>query len=504
MKKLRKQEKERKKKDRILTPMKMTKALQELGETYDRKAAILIYAAVFLIAMVLGFLFHLRPIFLAAAAVLYLLFVPRIMYNQKKRAYEMRRFQAVNAYMSQMAQSFTSTKNVLASLKETANTFPSGMMHDVLMDAVHCIESAFSDARESERKALSMIEQKFDCEKLRSLHDFLLKAEERGGDCAVEFQILERIRTVWESAVLDYHRTMVNTRNLVTLEYGLLIAVCIFVLGQFPDDLQIINLLAVQIVNAVQIMMFMVMFVHLDTRLNSSLLKDARIMTMERAEKVFAYINNFDPKKERRKNLPFAVLTVAAFGALFALQPGAPVLGAGILFFAVVINLHRISFYVTMASLKTEMKKAFPKWLFDVMLLMQNESVEVAIFKSVEKAPPVLRAELERIQGILVDHPGDADAYMSFLAGYRIPGVEPTMRKLYSLSVGTGGNGDVMNVIIDSNMTMLVDAEKKSISERGSMTTLYQFLPMLPVSVGGMVYCIALIVVIFQNVMSLI
>ena len=67
------------------------------------------------------------------------------MFNQSKFAYETRRFNDVNSYMSQMAQSFIYTQDVIESLRETATCFSSGRMTETLNHAFLIIENGKSD-----------------------------------------------------------------------------------------------------------------------------------------------------------------------------------------------------------------------------------------------------------------------------------------------------------------------------------------------------------------------
>ena len=105
MKKLKK--KIHKKKEKlILTPLHTTEALEAIGEELDRKKAMLFYTGVLFIAVILGLLFEVNILFIAFIGIAYVLCVPKLLYNQSKFAYETRRFNDINAYMSQMAQSF--------------------------------------------------------------------------------------------------------------------------------------------------------------------------------------------------------------------------------------------------------------------------------------------------------------------------------------------------------------------------------------------------------------
>ena len=199
----------RKKNRNFINPMHMTRALKEFGESIDKKTTLLFYGVMFLIALYLGVFFELKPLLIVLVIGVYALVTPQLIYNQKKHSYEIRRFHDVNAYMSQMAQIFTDSRDVIGSLKETVSSFSAGRMNDTLNEALEIIENGKSDIRKAERDALSYIEERYNCEKVRNLHRFILSVEEIGGECSKEFYILEQIRGAWKDAVVLYHQQMV-------------------------------------------------------------------------------------------------------------------------------------------------------------------------------------------------------------------------------------------------------------------------------------------------------
>lgn len=494
---------ERKKKEGIIySPMKMTEALKEMGESYTRKDAVLYYCALLLAAVILGLLFELKPLYLIIVGITYLAFVPQIIYNQKKQAYELRRFNDVNAYMSQMAQSFTSKKNILNTLDETGNTFSKGLMNDALMKAIDILVSS-SDVDTAKKEAFEHIERLYGCEKLKNLHAFLLMADNRGGDCEVEFTILETTRMAWEKAVNSYRKELLSVRNVCAGLYALMLGICVVIMNAFPEDLSIIQLELIQVVNTVLLAVFIVFFVFLDTRINGSLLKDAKYMSKEMADNYFGTLQGVTSDKEKRKYVAYPIITAIAVIMIFIMNPTPIMAALGIVLVLVMANMQRIILKITLSSLKSEIMKAFPKWLFDIMLLMQRESVSSAILNSLETAPPVMQAELNRICNMIRRDPSDKDAYMSFFADFNMPMIETSMRKLYSLSVGTGGNGEVMRFIIETNMELLTEAEKKSIEMKADTSTMYQFVPMFITSIGMLIYCVALMLLSLSQIWSL-
>lgn len=484
----------RKKKDRFVNPMHMTNALKEFGESLDKKSAFIFYGAMFLLALYLGIFFELKPVCIAVVIAVYVLCTPQLIYNQKKHAFEARRFQDVNAYMSQMAQTFTDTQDIISSLKRTSRSFSVGRMEETLREALSIIDNGTYDIRQSERDALSYIESRYDCEKIRNLHNFILSAEELGGECTTEFAILEKIRGAWKDAVTLYYRQLVNKRNFGLIIYGILLLLCIFMLNVLRDaEIDIIGMGIIQLANTAMISLFIVFFVTLDRKLNVSLLKDARVMSEEKAAKAFAYVNGFDSKKERHKNIVYAVSSVIA-AVLIVIGNRTMIsvaIASGIIFLG--FNVHKITLILTIDELKSEVRKAFPMWLFDVMLLIQRESVEGAIEKSIDTAQPVLKNELQRICGILRAEPHNPDAYTSFFADYNNLDIEEAMRKLYALSIGNGGNGDVMSVIIESNLVILEQAEKERLHIKGSIN-ISGMVPILIVGGGFLMYIVGMFI----------
>lgn len=385
-----------------------------------------------ILGILLGFLFQLRWYYMTAIVIIYCLLSTRIRTYQFLQSEEMKQFRQLNSYMSQMSQSFVRTKNILSSLQETTETFPQGNMQTLLLEVIDILLLEGGDITAAERKALSHLEEKFPCEKLTTLHEFMLLAESQGGDCKNEFVLLEKMRLAWESAVLKYHQNLMETRNLSTLLYTLMLGVCIFILRAFPNELSIAEMEFIQATNCVLVLLLLVFFTIMDKQIYGQLFRKARKMTQ-----------------------------------------------------------------------KKEIEAAFPKWLFDLMLLIQRESIESAILHSISSAPPVLQTELSSLSQQLLEHPGNIHVFTSFLAEYQLPQVEMNMRKLYALSVGADQQEESIRFMIESNMDSLMKAEEKGYELKGDLSSLFQFLPLLAASIGMLIYCIGIIMVSLARISAL-
>ncbi len=344
----------------------------------------------------------------------------------------METFRLINSYMSQIAQSFVRSKNILVALQETADTFPSGPMQSRMLEAIDILLLEGGDIYSAEKKALKCIESIGFCERLHTLHEFMLLAENEGGDCQKEFILLEKMRIAWENAMLKYHHILTETRNFTTILYALMLLLCCFVLHAFPTDLSIIELPFIQITNWILVSCFILFFAVLDKQLCGKLLRPPSKM-----------------------------------------------------------------------NTKQELEAAFPKWLFDLMLLIQRESVESAIVHSLSTAPKILQSELENMSQALLAHPGEISIFTSFLAEYNLPQVEMNMRKLYALSIGAEQKEDSIHFMIEANMDSLMQAEEKRYELKGGVSTLFQFLPLLLVSLGMLLYCIAIVIVSLERIRNL-
>ena len=156
-----------------------------------------------------------------------------------------------------------------------------------------------------------------------------------------------------------------------------------------------------------------------------------------------------------------------------------------------------------MNTMKKEIAKAFPKWLFDVMLLLQRESVEGAIEKSMETAPPVLKPEIARITEMLTRKPHDPDAYMSFLREFGDQGMNEIMHKLYSLAVGANRDSEVLDVVMEKNIKSLEKAERDAIAFMDSMKN-GTWIPFICAGFSCLAYLVIAIMTSIKGIVELI
>lgn len=469
--------------------------------TLERKKYTL---CVLLVALVLGLLFELKPLFLLVVAIVYILCVPRLISNREKAMVEKQRFDDINAYMSQMAQSFVYTQDVIQSLEETASCFSNGPMHNTLKEVFEILEAGKWDIKRAERDALSYIEAQYDCDKLRNLHGFFLRVEELGGKCQKEFQIVESMRLAWQGVVENIRMRRVLERNIGVLIYVFFLMVCMLMLQIMKgSDLDIVSFVPTQLISMLMMIGLALYTVFMDKRLSRSLLEKSEVMSEEKSEEYFTYLERYDARIERKKYTSFAILSLVVAGLFLYIKPDAIMLAISLCIVFAGCNVHTWIHISVRSTMRAEIAKAFPKWLFDVMLLLQRESVEGAIEKSIETAPPVLKNEVHRISEMLAMKPHAPEAYMSFLQEFSNPNSKEIMHKLYSLAIGVNRDSEVLDVVMEKNIKHLEKAERDSMLFQDSVKS-FTWIPFLCAGGGCIGYLVIAIITSVDGIIHLI
>ena len=135
-----------------------------------------------------------------------------------------------------------------------------------------------------------------------------------------------------------------------------------------------------------------------------------------------------------------------------------------------------------------------------VALLLQTDNVQIAIRKSLEDAPNVLRPALRELITELEIEPDSLIPYNRFLRRYQNPDVQSAMQMLYALSVGNFINiGAQIDELSERNNTMMDKAEQLHQEDLVAGMKVYILLPSLLASFKLMIDMSLLLVLFLQN-----
>lgn len=140
-------------------------------------------------------------------------------------------------------------------------------------------------------------------------------------------------------------------------------------------------------------------------------------------------------------------------------------IGLGAVFALIFFFKPKLSYRSAKQALETEIAIKFPQWLMGISLQLQSNNVQVAIFNSIPTAPTVLKRELRIMQESLDKNPESVIPFLDFMKDFDVPEIQSSMKMLYSISSGTGGNPKKQIAEIIRRNNMLLDKSEKNAFE---------------------------------------
>ena len=405
--------------------------------------------------------------------------------EREKKAYD--RYTQACLYMEQMENSFKKNRRIYPSLKETCALFAKGEMLFTLQRAVEEIEKedAMADAAE---QALHMIESEYGCEQMELMHSFFLRSEEQGGDCTQAVSVLESRRSTWMDAVEQCRSEKKNMLFSVIISLVLLFVVSEAMMFFLPEEMNIMNHRVERIAVIGEIALLLCLARAVLKKNAADWLISVQERTVKAVEKDYSFVAEYSPGREMIRSLCWALIPLVLTIVLVLITRSIPVLSIGATLTILLLNQHKLDYFLKKKRIKKEVERDFPKWMFNVILLLGTESVQGAIYRSMEKAPASLQPPLRQMWKEIQKDPTQAAPYFSFLEDYEVPKVQEAMKLLYSISSGTGGNiEEQMLTVIDKNNDMTLRSEKIKNDNRIAGMMGYLFLPVLPTGIKMMV-----------------
>lgn len=392
--------------------------LHQLGYTFTWKRGILTYGGVIGLSLLLGVFFRLSGGYVAVLCVFCILMLPFFIRNLYRQKYEQQRFAEVNIYMEQFLYSFQKSGKILTTLEDVASLFSQGQMYSLLQQAISFIRHTYGEDQVSE-KALDLIGEEYGVPQMTTIHRFALQVEKNGGAYSDAILLLLDARRLWEDRVAEFWKEKRRRRVQVMMSVLVSLLLCsVFFFVADRVSLDISGYTVTQVTTLCTLLLDLVIFYVADCRLAVGF-----------AEEIYddeALLRQY--KKVRA-----------------CARTGRKSLGVSI----------------ARKKVSRAMRIRFPQWLMEVSLLLQSENVQVAIMRSYEDAPLLLKPELKLLIERLKKQPTELEPYLLFLQDYPLPEVQSSMKMLYSISEGTGGNaGNQIADIIRRNERLLDQAQK--------------------------------------------
>lgn len=474
----------------FLNPKHVKEEIVSYGFTFSWKNILLVYLCYSVCMAILSIAFSLKLPLIIINIIMGYFFIPQWIVDYYHNKREKRRFEEINVYMEQFLYSFHETRKIVTSLQDIRVQFNDSPMGSLIDRAIDMILTKYDTKEDVELEALQLIENEYDNEKLRTIHRFCLKVEKNGGEFDKTTEILLSDRSLWEQRNQEMQMDRKNRRNMVMYSVITSVILCLFFIRiMFLDALMDSGLMLagnaiVQAATSIMFFLDFIVFTAADKRVAIDWLNiKSKKESDEEIKRRYYKVVNFDEKREFRKSILYAAIIAVISVIVFIVGYRWVGLFLGICAVLMLFQ-HRLDYYLAKKSTVKEIERRFPGWLIEMSLLMQTETVQVALYKSYENSPTVLQPALEKMYAELNDDPTSIDPYLHFLSEFQLAPVKSAMKMFYSISQGTGGNFDSqISEILRRNNVMLDKAER--LENDDAMAGMH-ILFMLPIFIGAM------------------
>lgn len=403
----------------LINPRNLAKEVHMYGYHFSWRAHLIWIMGAVVGSVLLGVLFRLGAIGFFVTTLAIGCALPLLVLDMYKRMYEQKRFADVSSYMEQVLYSFLKTGKVVSAMKETRELYPEGQMRQCLdMVILHMELGKPTTSAGVTREGLDMLEKMYPCTKISMVHKLLLVTEEQGGAMEDAAMIMLEDIERWKRRGYRLHAEKKKSHidNVISVLVAVVLcAVALYILNVLGNMFatggeDIFSISVIQVSSTVFILVLLGVIVKSTRNLTDDWLEEEEIFDTKYISKSYELVKKFESGKKKGK----------IFG-----------------------------YHLAKRDVTEAMYLALPQWLLELMLLLQHNNVQVALTKSADTAPYVLRDELELLKNRMKNQPEKLLTYTEFCRGYDVPEIASCMRMLHAFSEnGTGNLAMQMNQLL--------------------------------------------------------
>ena len=364
-----------------------------------------------------------------------------IIKEKKKEKYYLKRFNDVVLYMEQMIYSFKKQPKIRPALTD-AQKVSTDAMREIIEEAILNIDSKISD--DIYEDSLRIIDEEYGCRRLKSLHAFLIKIEKHGGDYENYINILLEDIKEWNDRTAMFINDVKRIKRNVLLSVLSTIVTCGFMAYLIPGRYSYTDNIIYQICSMVVIVLMLLVYWYVCKKLNIDWLKEKTNMSDSLIARYY-------------------VLSEKAYTDISDLT-----------------MIEKISYRKAKRRLENEISKAFPDWLREVSINLQNETVQSAIESSYSGSVFVLKRPIRKLLIDFENYPVGIEPYDNFLKEYDLTDIKSSIKMFYSINeLGKEQSQQQINSIIDRNNKMAGQAEKMKNRDKIGAASMLTVIPMV-------------------------
>ena len=409
----------------------------------EKKLLIWIFC-IFILSSLITLIYHLHftsAIFLTIFASF---LIPGLRKSVEIEKNEKKRFEELCLYMEQLICSYKRKGKILAAIEDCICIFESdtSMMKALLQVKISLVTGEGLCGIDLCRESLEKMEVQYKSKRLVMLHSVLSCLESCGGQHEKTMDILLEDLQLWKTRTALFQKQKQHIRIESILATILAAILCYVSRMLTPAELNIdlTTTLFYQITTTFIFAVFYFIFYKIQRKLTGGWL-DSEILSDQEEHKFLRLYQILGSKKSS------------------------------------------FSLYFTKKALGKETESRFPYWLLFVALLLQTESVYIAIKKSVEYETGYMKEEILLLLNRLYENPSDLETYLSFFQKLNMGEILSSMKILYSISSGGyEANGNQLGYLISRNNQLMDRGEKNRYEKHIAGLSLIKQVPMLAAS----------------------
>lgn len=466
-----------------LSLYKMSNLMDEiylLGYEISGKNIAFVLMTMAFMCFIVGYLLKLRAEYILVLILLILLCVPIMVIAKFRHDFQMKRFNDIVAYMEQMIYAFHKNGKIRSSLIDV-HKVSKGTIKQFIGEMLYVIDFDMTTPNIYE-KAFAIMQNEYDCTRLKILHDYLLNVERNGGRTSTTLNImLEDIRD-WSERVLTYQSDRKNIQGKTLISICCAMMSCGIMVNLIPAEYstKIIDSHMYQICTIIVLMLNVIVYVFSSSQVSVSYLDNE--MDKKKTDNIkrqTEFLANWHKKNHLKVGIIKALILSPLLGLGLYLKMFPLVIGIGVsMLFLMVNDFIKKNNYLK--NVTNEIKKVFPIWLRNLILYLDTDNVHVAVRNSYESCPAILKEEVGNFIDAISADPVSMRPYLNFLSAYNAPELKLAIHYLYSLATfGSEEMTTQLDYLVKQNSKLEITEER--IRNEDSLTgfALMILIPML-------------------------
>lgn len=432
--------------------------LEKIKEKFKKSLKIL------LSVMLVCVIYKLNVIFTAICMGVAVIVNSMLLKESEQSRMHLKRFNDIVLYMEQIAYSFKKQPKIRQALMD-AQKVCSEEIKEIIEEAAVNIDSKMTDRIYEE--SLKIIQDEYNCKRLRSLHEFIIKIEKHGGEYENYLNILLEDIKEWSDRTLLFIKNVGRVKRNVLISIGSTIVTCGFMAYLIPKEYSYTGHILYQVTSAVVITAMLGVYLLIERKLNFDWIKEKEVLPDNIIIQYYLLVEKgYRDKKE-------------------------------------LSLLERISYKKAKRSLENEISKAFPDWVREVAINLQNDTVQSAIEESYENAALALKRPVRKLLIDFEKYPVGIEPYDNFLREFELPDIKSSIKMFYAINeLGKEQSDKQVDSILDRNNKMAGQAEEMKNKDMVGTAGMLTAVPMVLGVIKIMTDMILMIIVFTSSVSS--